>query len=112
MIIKDIHGGTLSLTKTQLIERKGGVGKYYLNLADLKKGERITVTQVNDKDFDKTLIPSLGAYHGDATADFCPAPRRIGCRKFSVATYNKIMEAAEQARKTVKRAERKSGKSK
>lgn len=111
MIIRDLNGGTLSLTKTQLVERKGGIGKYYLNLKDLRDGQAVRIRQVPGKSFDKTLLSALTVVPHYKAHWGREWHWTIGCRKFIKEVYDQIIAAAEKARAS-KKVERKSGKSK
>lgn len=99
MIIKDTHGGTLTLTKTKLTERSGGKGRYYLNLADLRDGEQVLISQIGGKNYEPILYTSLWVN----TGLYFEGEQKIGCRSFSKRVYAQIMKAAEAARKTEER---------
>ena len=104
MIIKDVNGGKLSLTKTILKEVTGFIcNPYFLDLADLKKtkGEeglvRIRAVPVEIR----VLFPR------GMKVEFTPSKYEIGCRTFSPETFAQILKAAgvktAKARKKSKR---------
>jgi hypothetical protein len=93
MIIKDIDGGELELTKTRLTEISGGTSepfKYYLLLKNLKPTS-VTIRLTYKKNPDGYRTP----YPAQVHRIFC----RIGCRTFSPTTFNQIMKAARAARR-------------
>jgi hypothetical protein len=87
MIIKDIKGGKLSLTKTKLTEISGEAIKgwrWYLLLSTLKSAK-------NHEDM--SIFP-LFAWDYPGVARLYVENNRIGCRTFDKVTFDKILKAA------------------
>jgi hypothetical protein len=107
MIITDVDGYRLSLTKTKLIEVDHlSVNPYHAFLSDILKSyvaRRITDLRIHGKD-------AGGSWWGGKIgypAFIDPKERRIGCRRFSPETFAQILKAAgvktAKARKKSKR---------
>jgi hypothetical protein len=93
MIIKDVNGGKLQLSKDRLEEVSGELYppiKYHVLLKDVNRAKnRIKLRRVGSKGF---------------TVAFVPQGFTIGCREFSPATFAKILKAAGvKTRKPAKR---------
>jgi len=107
MIIKDVDGYRLSLTKTKLIEvDHRSVNPYHAFLSDILKSYVagcVTDLRIHGKDADGSWWNGKIGY----PASIDPKERRIGCRRFSPETFEKILKAAgiktAKARKKSKR---------
>jgi hypothetical protein len=94
MIIKDINGEKLALTKTTLTEVTGEVMpnyKWALKLRDLKKA-----FPVIERDVLYRTDEAYGDIVGDITYD--PQNRRIGCRTFGKKVFAKILKAIKETK--------------
>ena len=86
MIIKDVIGGKLRLTKDRLEEVTGGMYtsvKYYALFKNIKKAVRAVRIVSSD--------PTVGK---GFNVHFSAKQFEIGCRTFSPATFAKILKAA------------------
>jgi hypothetical protein len=94
MIIKDINGGKLALTKTTLTEVTGGAverNKWALKLRDLKEGFPV---------IERGVLYRTDDVYGDVTGFICydPEKRRIGCRWFSKKVFTVIQKAIKESK--------------
>jgi len=106
MIITDLNGGTLELSKTKLTEVTGESVPgtlWFLPLKSLLKPVGIYGLEI----FTHTEL--YGLDNGWVRFE---AGHRIGCRTFDAATFKKIMAAAKRATKAKPVAAKKKGKKK
>jgi len=92
MIIRDVKGGKLRLTKTTLTELTGEAidgDKWTLNLSELNREG--TLNGSIELWLHRTS-PTYGKVPGVCRAD--AAKRRIGCRSFTIRTFGHIIRAA------------------
>lgn len=110
MIIKDVNGLKLSLTKTRLTEVDTidlGCPGYYLPLQNLLEPSTSLDDEGNPCSRVLILLKEKDLYwdpHPEVIYD--PVKFKIGCRTFSPATFAKILKAAG-VRKTNKVARKK-----
>jgi hypothetical protein len=98
MIIKDVNGGRLELTKTRLLESYGAHAlPRYLELSDLRASH---IGKLDDVVI--TRIDKLSSGNSMSIA-YEPKKHTIGCRTFSPAAFAKILKAAGVVRKTDKK---------
>ena len=92
MIITDVKGGKLKLTRTALTELTGEVNpghKWTLDLTELiRKGATNGRTALLLRRIDRTYGEVTGACAALSVS------RQIGCRWFTVSTFARIMRAA------------------
>jgi len=93
MIIKDINGEKLALTKTTLTEVTGECvdgDKWALKLRDLKEGGFV----------ERGVLYRTDDVYGDVTGFICydPEKRRIGCRWFSKKVFTVIQKAIKESK--------------
>jgi hypothetical protein len=103
-IIKDIHGGTLRLSKTRLTELTGCAidGEcWYLPLKNLRKPSDGPVSRLfNGWTFVTIYLPAKGNIRRfPRTGEVTLGRTRIGCRNFSKETMAQILKAAGLGRK-------------
>ena len=103
MIIKDIQGDKLTLTKTQLIETKGNYSVYpfRLNLADLRKEYTAGYFCIRVYGKDACGLDNKVCVGCDASS------RELGCRRFSPEVFAKIIKAAGIRTTLARKAKRK-----
>jgi hypothetical protein len=100
VIIKDIYGGELNLTKTRLTEVSGGstgTAKYYLKLSSLplRKNGEITIRLTSGE--------NPYEYNDRCNVSMDSEELSIGCREFDTDTFNQILKAARAARRKSKK---------
>jgi hypothetical protein len=93
MIIRDVNGYKLILTKNQLKESTGEVvpgDKWTLDLSELTKPNEGPIARI------RVYLHRVDDVYGNATGECFAVPSRnsIGCRTFTVKTFNRIMRAA------------------
>lgn len=100
-LIKDIHGGTVLLTKTHIKESTGEVipgEKWQMSFVHLRHRLGYTPSVSDPRHtslgwyVDIELLNSPWPRTGEATVHH--GARKLGCRHFTKANYNKIMQAA------------------
>ena len=92
MIITDLNGGTLELSKTKLTEVTGESVPgtlWFLPLKSLLKPINKWGLKIFSRMEDGVLDKGWARYED-------PSLNRIGCRKFDAATFKKIMAAAQR----------------
>ena len=103
MIITDIQGDKLNLTKTQLIETKSQYSAYpfLLNLSDLKKS--YSVLSFDVLVYGKDMLGNPHKVKVDSSGRL----RKLGCRYFSPVAFAKIIKAAGIVIAPARKAKRK-----
>ena len=101
MIIKDIKGGKLRLTKTKLTEISGEAIKgwrWYLLLSTLKSAKNHEYMSIfcakNHEDMSIFSLPKHRTWNYPGIARLYVENNRIGCRTFDKVTFDKILKAA------------------
>lgn len=111
MIVECKAGGKLYLSKTKLRELTGEAfkgAKYYMLLADFKKAYEMPEPDISWSVPREVLIhlpKPVSNLNSHPKVDLDIKKRRIGCRRFTLATFAKILEAAgiKPVRKTKSR---------
>ena len=103
MIITDVRGGKLELSKTRLTEVAGGAIPEMLWYLPLK-------TLARAGDYQELRILSTRSHDGNHLHGYAKlelSSNRIGCRYFDDATFKKIMKAARATTKKKAKAKKK-----
>ena len=103
MIITDLNGGTLELSKTKLTEVTGESVPgtlWFLPLKSLLKPVNKWGLKIFSRVEDGVLDKGWARYEG-------PSRNSIGCRQFDAATFKKIMAAAQRTKAKAASAKKK-----
>ena len=103
MIITDLNGGTLELSKTKLTEVTGESVPgtlWFLPLKSLLKPINKWGLKIFSRMEDGVLDKGWARYED-------PSLNRIGCRQFDAATFKKIMAAAQRTKAKAASAKKK-----